>query len=107
MGGATLDLKALRKAVKGGQIEWKRHALERMIERVVSRTQVLEVLVKGDIIEEYDDDKPFPSTLILAFVGKRALHVVVALNLGTAFVITVYEPQSNLFGPEFRERKKR
>ena len=63
MDGATLDLKALRKAVKGGQIEWKRHALERMIERVVSRTQVLEVLVKGDIIEEYNGPRKLDSLI--------------------------------------------
>ena len=105
--GSALDLKTLRKDVKGRQIEWKRHVLERLIERGVSRAQVLEVIEKGEIIEEYDDDKPFPSALILGFVGKRPLHVVVALNTGTAFVITVYEPQSNLFGPDFRDRKKR
>ena len=88
-------------------MEWKRHALERMIERGISRTQVLEVLEKGEIIEEYDDDKPFSSALILGFASKRPLHVIVALNAGTAFVITVYDPKSDLFGPDFRERKKR
>lgn len=102
-----MDLKELRKAVKGRQIEWKRHALERMIERDISRTHVIEVLGKGEIIEEYEDDKPFSSVLILGFVNKRPLHVVVALNSGTAFIITAYEPKSDLFGADFRERKKR
>lgn len=105
--GSVLDLKKLRKAIKGRQIEWKRHVLERMVERDVSRAQVLEVLEDGEIVEEYEDDKPFPSALILGFVGNRPLHVVVALNVGAAFVITVYEPQIDLFGPDFRVRKKR
>lgn len=56
-----MDLKTLRKAVKGRHIEWMRHVLERMTERGVSRVQVLEVLEKGKIIEEYEDDKPLPN----------------------------------------------
>jgi hypothetical protein len=70
---------------------------------------VLAVLEKGDVIEEYEDDNPFSSALILGIVGERPLHVVVALDKDalTAYTITVYEPKPNVFGPEYRERKKR
>lgn len=104
-----MDLKKLRAAVKSRQIEWKRHALERMIERGIDRAQVMAVLTKGEVIEEYGDDTPFPSALILGAAGERPLHVVVALDADapTAFIITVYEPKADIFGPDYRERKKR
>jgi len=41
----------LQNAVKKGYIEWQRHALERMMERGISRETVKEVLLKGEIIE--------------------------------------------------------
>jgi len=104
-----VDLKKLRSAVKARQIEWKRHVLERMIERSISRTQVIKVIEKGEVIEEYGGDKPFPSVLILGFPGDLPLHVVVALDADTptAFIITVYEPKAEIFGPNYRVRKKR
>ena len=104
-----MDLKNLRKAVKSSHVEWKRHVLERMIERGITRDQVLQVLAKGEAIEEYDDDKPFPSALILGVADDVPLHVVVALDteMITAFIITVYEPKQNIFGLDYRERKKR
>jgi len=101
-----LDLKKLRKAVKNRNIEWKSHALERMVERDISRAQVIKVLEKGEIIEEYPDDTPFPSILVLRFIDGKPLHVVLAFDLSTAFVVTVYEPKSELFGSNFRVRKK-
>ena len=42
--------------------------------------QYINVLAKGEIIEECIDDKPFPNALIVGFVNKRPLHVVVALR---------------------------
>ena len=104
-----MDLKKLRKAIKARQVEWKRHVLERMIERDISRPRVIKVLEKGAVIEEYAGDKPFPSALVLGFAGERPLHVVVALDAdaNTAFIITVYEPKAEIFGPDYRVRKKR
>jgi hypothetical protein len=51
----------------------------------------------------------FPSVLILGFTDDLPLHVVVALDTETpiAFIITVYEPKKDLFGPDFRKRKEK
>jgi hypothetical protein len=53
----------LKIAVENGNIEWQRHALERMMERKIPREAVKEVLKNGEIIEDYPDDKPYPSAL--------------------------------------------
>jgi len=53
-----MDRNQLRDAIEHGRIEWQRHAFERMMERNISRDTVREVLLSGEIIEDYPDDKP-------------------------------------------------
>ena len=84
------------------------HAVQRMFERNISLDDVLQILKRGEVIERYPDDKPFPSRLILGRVGTRALHVVAADDVGTdrIIVVTVYEPESSKWEGDFKRRKK-
>ena len=43
-------------------------------------SDVLQVLDSGEEIEQYPEDTPFPSVLLLARVGGRPLHVVAATD---------------------------
>ncbi len=61
----------LQDAIKEGHIEWQRHALEKMMERGISRKAVKEVLLNGEIIENYPDDKPYPSALFLGWTNNQ------------------------------------
>ena len=56
--------------VKKGRLRWQKHALERMLERDIYRSDVISVLENGEIIEEYSEDYPFPSVLILGYKEK-------------------------------------
>ncbi len=58
----------LEDTIKKDRIEWQRHALEKMMERSISRRAVKEVLLRGEIIENYPDDKPYPSALFLGWI---------------------------------------
>ena len=84
------------------------HAIQRMAQRQVPVADVRQVLEDGERIEEYPDDKPFPSALILGWSDSRALHVVVADNFedNEAIVITVYEPDPEKWEQGFRTRKE-
>lgn len=84
------------------------HALQRMVERRISDAAVREAVENGEIIEDYPDDTPYPSQLILAWVSARPLHVVVARNTDAdeTIVITVYEPDPEQWDEEFKRRKK-
>ncbi len=57
---------------------------------------------------DYPDDRPYPSRLILGFVGERPIHVVSADidEDNTTVVITAYKPDPNLWEPGFERRKK-
>jgi len=83
------------------------HAVQRMFQRGIGRDAVLAVIAQGEIVAAYADDKPYPSRLLLGFVGARPLHVVVALDesMGACIIVTAYEPAIGQWGADFRTRK--
>lgn len=84
------------------------HAVRRMFERKISVANVRDVIEKGEMIESYPDDVPYPSRLLLGWRGARPLHVVVADNAAAreTVVITAYEPDPALWDETFRQRRK-
>ena len=89
-----MELSALRNAIKRGDYLWKKHSLVRLTERNISQDEALEVILSGEVIEEYPDDQPYPSCLMFKEVNERPLHLVVAMDTegNFAYTITVYEP---------------
>ena len=83
------------------------HAVQRMFERGISVGHVHQVLANGEVIEEYPDDYPYPSRLMLGWIATRPLHVVAAIKPDDheVIIITVYEPDKALWEPDFRRRK--
>jgi hypothetical protein len=75
--------------------------------RSIARADVLTVLATGEVVEDYPDDTPYPSALVLGFAGTRPLHVVVALDKRgpDAYGITVYEPSPDKFEPDWKTRR--
>jgi hypothetical protein len=90
-----------------GKISFTEHALNRMFERQIGRTEVREIVERGDIIASYPDDIPYPSYLLLGYFGGRALHVVLAVEQEAThgIVVTVYEPEPRLWEEGFRKRR--
>jgi hypothetical protein len=106
--GESLDIDQLRAAACQGRLEWQRHALERMVERGITRAEVQEGLLGGERIEDYPGDRPLPSGLFLSWVRGRPLHVVAAFDMAnrTVAIITAYEPTLEYFESGFRTRRK-
>jgi hypothetical protein len=84
------------------------HAIERMFHRGISKDDVRSVLEKGQVIEEYPEDQPYPSRLILGWRGTRPLHVVASNDSNTheTIIITVYEPDPAKWEAGFSRRRK-
>ena len=89
-------------------IIYRIHAIQRMFERRISGENVRQVLQAGEVIEDYSDEMPFPSSLMLGRRGTRPLHAVMAENTeeGESVVITVYEPDPAQWKSGSRNRKK-
>lgn len=97
----------LQQAIHDGRIEWRKHTLQRLAERHVLQKDVIAVLLSGEVIREYPDDRPFPSALVLGWIETRPLHVVVAHDAteGVVYVVTVYEPSLDVFQADFKTKK--
>lgn len=95
-------LRAVRQALSEGRILWKKHTLERMMERGISREAVKQAVLEGAVIENYPDDYPFP-TLLIAIREPEPLHVVLAWNamLRQCHIITAYRPDLEHFEADF------
>ena len=68
---------------------------------------VKNTLSYGEVVEDYPDDEPYPSALILGFDEDGPLHVVVAYDSLNQYcmVITAYYPDTEYFEDDFRTRK--
>lgn len=91
-----------------GTLVFRVHAVRRMFERGVSLEEVRSVVEKGEPIEHYPDQEPYPSRLILGWSGDRPLHVLAADNAaaGEIIVVTVYEPDRARWESDFRRRRR-
>jgi len=70
--------------------------------------EVLTALNTGEIIEEYPDDQPYPSCLILGRTAtNRPIHVVCApvSTERRLIIITTYQPDPALWEADFKRRK--
>lgn len=83
------------------------HALARMAQRGFEPAEIHYVLDNGSIIEQYPEDSPYPSCLVMSWINGRPVHVVVAINddAQESIVITVYEPAPNVWDNGFTRRK--
>ena len=101
------DIDMLRGAAAQGRIQWHQHALERFLERGISRDEVVGAIMNGEVIEIYSTDRPYPSCLML-YIETAPVHVVVAADpvARICHVITAYRPDLEHFEPDFRTRKK-
>jgi hypothetical protein len=82
------------------------HAVQRMFERQVNVDDVQNVLKSGEVIEDYPDDLPYPSYLMLGSCQSRPLHIVAADNsdAGETIIITVYEPNLTNWEAGYKRR---
>ena len=74
------NLKKIKHAALNNSIIWGKHSYIRINERLITKDEIISAINVGEIIEDYSDDKPFPSCLIFAIVNNRPIHVVVAYD---------------------------
>ena len=88
-------------------VVFRLHAIRRMLDRGITEQEVEMVLERGEVLEAYPNDEPYPSRLLLGWSGPRPLHIVAAeyLERQTTFIITVYEPRADEWEAGFKRRK--
>lgn len=84
-----------------------KHAKDRLIERAITITNIKNAIRTGEIIEQYKDDKPFPSCLLLGVTEQnKYIHAVASINNGFLYIITAYYPDENEWEIDLKTRKE-
>jgi len=91
------------------RVIFSQHAFVRMFARGIMPELVVRAVRSGEVIAEYPDDRPFPSFLLLYFEQGKPLHVVVGKDKSdeACYIVTVYEPDAELWNEDFRSRRKK
>lgn len=103
-----IDIEALREVNRPETIAITEHARIRLIEREIAIDDVVNCIANGEIIKQYEEDKPFPSCLVLGMsVNNKYIHVVVSYESEFIHLITAYYPNAEQWELDFKTRKER
>ncbi len=104
---SELDISELRKLCTPQSIRITLHAAKCLEQCGIFLSDVIACIMNGEIIEQYPDDYPYPSCLILGFsLGNKFLHVVIGHHETELFLITAYFPSSDKWENDFKTRKE-
>ncbi len=99
------QLKALNKIENMAITE---HARIRLYERNISIDDIVNGINTGEIIKQYEDDKPLSSCLVLGFsVESEYIHIVLSCDIDFIYLITAYFPDTDMWENDFKTRKGR
>ncbi len=102
-----MDIEIVRKKCQDDLIEVTAHILLRFQQRNILYSEIKEVIMNGEIIEEYPEDYPYPSCLVFGCtLQKRVLHVVVGMSDTKLWLITAYQPDPEQWSDDFKKRKE-
>lgn len=103
------QIKRIHELAAADQMAFKKHTVLRMYQRQITENDTKEALVHCKIIEEYPDDYPLPTCLVLGHtkIG-RPIHAVVAIDEEEPMLwaITVYEPDLFEWQEGFEKRRR-
>jgi len=102
------EIAELRAKGAANALQYADHAITRMAQRGIATAEVREVLARGQVVEEYPNDRYGPSCLIFGNTsGNRPLHIICSYPQRPLLkIITVYEPDLREWLPGFTQRKK-
>lgn len=103
-----IEIERIRSYYLADTVFASRHAKDRFLKRGIRDKDVRAAVFSGKIIEQYPDDYPFPSCLILGTAQDgRLLHVVLSDEDGSSRIITAYYPDPECWQSDFETRKEK
>lgn len=101
-----MDLSKVRKLYCNGAVKWTVHCLERMQERDISRADVSNCIMNGEVIEDYPDSFPNQSCLIFGYnMCDEVIHVVLGMDESKVYIVTAYFPNMIAFKEDMKTRR--
>ena len=104
----SCDLNRIKNLCENEALRWTMHMMTRLLQRGISLDDVSDAIKSGEIIENYPDDYPYPSCLILGRdKNAQALHVVCGVAENELWLITAYRPSPEIWEDDLKTRKDR
>lgn len=101
-----IDIAKLRGYYESDAVFVTEHAAERYRQRKIRTRDVRKAVENGEIIEQYENDFPFPSCLILGKDEKgREIHVCMSDEGTSSRIITAYYPSLDKWNEDYRTRR--
>ncbi|MBR5912779.1 MAG: DUF4258 domain-containing protein [Selenomonadaceae bacterium] len=80
--------------------------MTRLLQRGISLEDVKSTILSGEIIENYPDDYPYPSCLLLGKNSRNeSFHVVCGITDEELWLITAYRPSGEKWESDLKTRK--
>lgn len=101
-----IDIKRLRWYYDHDKVFVTAHAAERFRQRGIKAKDIRHAVQTGEIIEQYPDDYPYPSCLLLGMsVNLQEIHVVMSDEGTASRIITAYFPDAEKWQSDLKTRK--
>ena len=102
-----MEIAVVKQLCDNGAIRWTDHAIERILKRGISREDVKQIIIKGEIIEDYPEDYPYHSCLMFGESNNgNPLHVVCGFGNGELWIVTAYFPDLEKWNRDYKTRRK-
>lgn len=99
------DVDQIRQCFIGRDYLFTLHASDRAAQRAIRSHEIEEVIQRGEVIEDYPEDKYGPTCLIMGKTfDDRVLHVQISYPPPVK-IITVYEPSPDDWETDWKTRK--
>ncbi|PKP56005.1 MAG: hypothetical protein CVT88_00135 [Candidatus Altiarchaeales archaeon HGW-Altiarchaeales-1] len=90
-----MDINDIKEKIQINDYEISLHALEKSFERKIWKDDIEHAIMNGEIIEDYKDDKPYPSCLICGKTrDMQPIHIVCTYP-PIVRIITIYFPDKD------------
>ena len=104
---SEININEIQQLCRDEAFRWTNHIHVRLQQRNIVIDDVVSTIINGEIIEQYPNDYPFPSCLLLGeTIGKKPLHVVCGISSGELWMITAYHPNIDEWMKDFKVRRE-
>ena len=103
-----LTIEIIKLLIKEHKIRWTNHIVVRLLQRNISEDDIINALLNGEIIEEYENDYPYPSCLVYGLnLNGEVIHIVCGSNGNELWLITAYYPDTLEWEEDLKTRKEK
>lgn len=102
-----MNIELIKVLVQSHKIRWTNHIIIRLLQRNISQKDIENAILNGEIIEEYENDYPYPSCLVYGInLNNNIIHIVCGINDDELWIITAYYPDKEKWDDTLKIRKE-